>query len=191
MAVKIKRGSDKKFMIKLRHPNGDPYSELDQSVQVTVKLPKKDGTKISITLDAIAAVKASGTYAEVLYTAVVAGKNGNTIVLPFDGVKTIAQVISDWNTANPANTVGSNAADTSVVPAAGSLTLSGGSDQYNKVAKVAPAVLGKLLITLPNADTAQLRFGNEQALEVLVEFGTDPAVDDAGLVIPNAIDVVD
>jgi hypothetical protein len=191
MAVKIKRGSDKRFVVKLRYKNGDPR-DLTGVDDITIKLPKKDGTKLTIDTTEIPAVKSSAVYLGVTYTAVTGGKLGNSIILPFDGVKTITQVITDWNTANPSNTVSSNAATPNVtVPTTANLKLANGSDAYQKVSVMSPVVLGKILLKLPNVDTASLRLANEQSIEVAIVDGDDPVDDSIGLVIPNAIDVID
>lgn len=191
MAVKIKRGSDKKFVVKLRHPNADPF-DLTNADQVTLKLPKKDGTKLTIDTTPVPAVKAKALLQGVTFEAVTAGKVGNQIQLVFNGTDTIATVISAWNTANPSNQVSSNAlTPSSTVLTAATVKLANGSDQYQKVLPMSPLVLGKILISLPNIDTAALRLANEQSIEVLVQVGDDPANDTTGLVIPNAIDVID
>lgn len=72
-----------------------------------------------------AGVKASGTHDSVTYTAVEYGTPGNSITLTFNGSDSILVVLDAWNTANPTNTV-TTTADTSTIPAAGSVTLSGG-----------------------------------------------------------------
>ena len=93
--VEILKGEDATFQVKLRFPNGDPYS-LEDSKKVQVSLPKKQtGTGYHTVDDAVQpAVAASGIYQGVTYTAATAGSVGNSITLLFDGSKTIAQVTS-------------------------------------------------------------------------------------------------
>lgn len=70
---------------------------------------------------------AQATYHTVVYTAVRNGPLGNSINLVFDGTLTINQVVFGWNLSNPDNQVADNAPDGTVVPPAGSFTLSGGT----------------------------------------------------------------
>lgn len=190
MAANIKRNRDKKFTIKLRMPNGDPYPGMGQANQVTVLLPNKDGTKLSINLDPIPAGKASAILAGVNFTAVTAGKLGNTIILTFDGIQTLATVVAAWNLANPSNQVIHNGVGSSV-PVAGTAHLQNGFNTYSKVVIVNPAEIANLLITLPKSDTANLKQGNLLSIEVLPDLGQDDVGEEAGINIPNAINVAD
>lgn len=47
----------------------------------------------------------AGMTSDVTLMAITAGSTGNSISLSFDGALTIADVISNWNTANPSNTL--------------------------------------------------------------------------------------
>jgi hypothetical protein len=71
---------------------------------------------------------AGGTYSGACFQAENPGVIGNSIVLAFDGVKTVAQVMADWNSGHPNNRVASCSIGLlgSVLPS-GSLSLSGGS----------------------------------------------------------------
>lgn len=70
---------------------------------------------------------ASITYGGTTFTAVNCGLVGNSITLNFDGTKTVATVVSDWNTANPSNTVSfSPGGNASNVLAAATKQLTGG-----------------------------------------------------------------
>jgi hypothetical protein len=61
------------------------------------------------------------------FKAVTKGSDGNSISLVFDGVDTVADVISAWNTANTSNTVELVTGSDTDVPESQTLTLSGGS----------------------------------------------------------------
>lgn len=82
-------------------------------------------------LDVDPAIAATATYEGVNYIADVPGAAGN-FVLVFDGVLTIDDVVSAWNSANPGNTVSHDAADDTVVPSAGDVVLTGGIDETPK-----------------------------------------------------------
>ena len=189
MSVKVKRGSDKTFLIKCRAPNGDPV-DLTAVTQITVKIPKRDNTKLSINLDTIPASFAKATYSGVTYTAMTAGPNGNSILLQFNGVLTIQQVVDAWNTANPANQVGFSGGAGTLIPPAGNVNLTGALSAYERVEKLSPAVLGKIKVHLRNPDTQDLKLANSLAIEVLLDEGADPEGNQRGFIIPDALDVI-
>lgn len=188
MSVKIKRGSDKQFFIKCRAPNGDPI-DLTAITQATVKIPKKDNTKLVCTLDTTPAAFAKATYAGITFTAMTAGPNGNTIALSFNGLQNVATVVNAWNAANPSNQVGHSGAGT-VVPPAGNVNLTAGLSAYAKVEKVAPHVLGKLKVNLRNIDTVDLKLAQSVAIEVLLDEGEDPEGIQRGFIINDALDII-
>lgn len=76
----------------------------------------------------------SGMTTDVTLTADTIGVVGNTISLVGDGVKTIAALISDWNSTYPANTVTVTAGDDTQIPDEKVLlTLDGGVDPKSYV----------------------------------------------------------
>lgn len=111
------------------------------------------------------------SYEDVTYTATNVGIAGDSISLTFDGNDDIDTVINAWNIANPANTVESDASDGSVVPSAGTVTLSGGLDDYAKVSVIGDARDGKVQVRLDNEDTNSLKIGSGQGVAVVVDFG--------------------
>ena len=80
--------------------------------------------------------KAKVDYEGVTYEAADIGEDLNSVDIVFDGVKTIAQIVSDFNTAYPDDNITHNAADDSVVPTAGTVTLSGGSNTITLEKKI-------------------------------------------------------
>lgn len=69
-----------------------------------------------------------------------AGTEGNSIVLTGDGAKTLSTLVSDWNTANPDNTVTLNSANGGDTPAAAQvMQLAGG--KYNLPPDGTPAYI--------------------------------------------------
>ena len=191
--VEILKGEDATFQVKLRFPNGDPYS-LEDTKKVQVSLPKKQtGTGYHTIDDSIQPVAAAnGLFQGVTYTAVTAGSAGNAITLIFDGVKTIAQVVSNYNSANPTNQVTHNATNSSVVPTAGAMKLDQGQDAFQKVQILAPAVLRKMLVILTNADTNQLKVGKKLPIYITVDNAlTHPAGTRRKVKIDGAVNVTD
>jgi len=75
---------------------------------------------------------ASVVYGGITFTAIYNGPNGNSISLTFDGVSTVDEVCSYWNTANPENPVqNSSLSGLEVLPAAVE-NLSGGTLSVNQ-----------------------------------------------------------
>lgn len=190
MGVRIKRGADKTFLIKLRKKNGDPV-DLTDAQQVTVDLPKRDGSIMKINLDQIPAAKSKASYGGVVFTAQNAGVAGNAITLIFDGVKTITQVLSDWNTLNPSNQAVSNAQNPLQVLNAAQVKLTGGFDAFFNLLKLTPVVLGVLKVKLAGFNTRDLKIANQQAISVWIDSALDQDVDDEAIIIPDALDVLD
>lgn len=186
----ISRGEDATFKVKLRLKNGDPY-DLTGITLASLKFRKQNGGYHTIDSSQTPAKAATGSYGSVTYTAVTAGENGNTITLVFDGVKTIAQVVSDWNTAHGSNTVGHNSSTPTTVPAAGTLVLSGGRDPFYKVEAISPLVLGQLQVKMVEEDTNLLALGKRLTLFVTVDKGIHPQGERRKSKIVDAYDVID
>ena len=115
--------------------------------------------------------KSSSIYEGVTYTATNVGVAGDSISLVFDGILTIQAVIDDWNTNNPTNTVESNAEDDTTVPTSGTVSFSGGLDDFAKVTVIGDAKDGKIQVRLENDDTNKLKVGAGQGVAVVVDFG--------------------
>lgn len=188
MSVKIKRGSDKSFVIKCRAPNGDPVDITDVT-QATIKIPKKDNTKLSCNLDLVPAAFAKVVYSGITFTAMVAGAAGNLIILSFNGVLTVDAVVVAWNLANVGNEVAYSGLATQV-PVAGTTQLANGLSAYNRVEKVAPYLLGKLKINLGNLDTADLKLAQSVAIDVILDEGESPEGTQRGFIIADALDII-
>jgi len=138
--------------------------------RIAVQFKKYNGGVLEIDNLPAHARASTGTYGEVTYTADVAGIAGDSITLTFDGAQSISDVISAWNLANSGNEVSSDATDETVIPPAGSITLSGGLDAYSKVS-VIDEVQGKISVNLDNEDTNSLKLGPGQGLIVVIDFG--------------------
>jgi len=190
MPITIVRGTDKRFVLKLRRPNGDPYIRLPEADKITLEFPKQSG-KVVIDDSTIAAETAECLYEEVTFSAVVAGAAGNDIVLEFDGIKTITAVLNEWNTANPTNTAESDAADESVILTSSQVTLAGGIDSYKKVEGTEPLAVGFVQVILPDTDTEYMRLGLKQDIRGYVDFGTHPAGFRDPVLVESELNVID
>lgn len=170
--LEIPSGADVTLIFRLHNRRtGDPLDLTDLN-KVLLTLTARDRSLSTFTNASIPAIKAESTYAGVIYTAVTAGKTGDAIILVFNGTLTIAQVITAWNTANPSNQVSSNASTPSItVPAAGTLQLVGGYDTYAQISVSGNPLLGKIQLVLTQQDTLNLRIGNNQSMNIKVDFG--------------------
>lgn len=118
MAIKIKRGSDKRFKVKLRLPNGDPWPNLNQVTDIFVRFQKSNTQELEVSNAIIPSVASQATVGEVInvqpevvFTATTPGLTGNLIQLDFDGVLDFDSVVDAWNSANPSNLVTSSFVD--------------------------------------------------------------------------------
>ena len=120
------------------------------------------------------------------FTANSIGIAGNTISLVFNGSDTIAQVVDNWNTNNPAIPVGSDAPDDSVILTATTLNLTGGLDNVAAVTLMTPEVLGKVQVELSDTDTNSLKIGKNQTMKLKIEKGDEARI----VLFRNAITVI-
>jgi len=75
---------------------------------------------------------ATVTYSGIIFKSDIPGLECNNATLQFDGVKTVAQVVSTWNTANPDRIIVYTGSG-STVPSVGSAVLVGGTELRRKV----------------------------------------------------------
>lgn len=124
----LTRRSKKVLIDALRDMKG-VESELDSKLEDIVAVKAGfDGSVISTPAEASQFDgQVAGMTTDVTIDADVPGTAGD-ITLVADSVKDIDTLISDWNTANPSNTVSLSAGDGSQVPTA-DITLSGGVDE--------------------------------------------------------------
>ena len=171
--VKIKRGEDSPLTARMAfEENGEPF-DLVGWTKITVQFRKSDRTILEMNSDLIGGSFATLLYESVNYTANTIGANGNLISIVFTGSNTIEDAIDTWNTANPTNLVSSDAPDDQVAPTAQTVELIGGDDPTTKV-EVLNTTLGKILITLSDADTASMKTGPNQSFRVIVDKGAPP-----------------
>lgn len=125
---------------------------------------------------------ASVVYGGITFTANFAGTAGNSIALVFDGIDTVATVVGAWNAANPSNTVAYTGLGT-VVPAAGTAQLAGGTDSQGlDVWLLNPSIE----VTANNLDIRDLVFATDK---VDVSGSTNIGLDAASLAALESITV--
>ena len=188
MSVEIKRGADKKFTIKLRKGNGDPYS-LEDATKISVEFKKFDHTVLEINNIEQPATYSTVEYNGEIFNANVAGSLGSSIVLIFDGIKTITEVLAHWNDLNVTNQASSEATDPSIILPIGNAELANGFDSYKKVDVIGNTILGNIFVILPNCDTELLKVGSQQAIDIIIDKGNHPIGDRIIRELQNAIDV--
>jgi len=116
---------------KLNIVYGGVYADVTSSAgvfSITSRTSGLSSTVEIVDITSTPALPAEGSHEGVTYTADTAGTVGNAIVITFTGSNTIDSAVSDWNTANPSNTVSHNAPDGAVIPLATTLGLAGGDE---------------------------------------------------------------
>jgi hypothetical protein len=157
-----------------------------------LRLPKENIGAVTVDSSTTAAVKATATAEvdsnDVTFTASTGGLAGNDISLVFDGSDTLDDVVGAWNSANPSNQVAHDGTGEDV-PDAQTVDLAGGVDAYVKMVASTPLQLGEISVLLSEADTAQLKIGKNQAIEVTVDKGDSPGGQRKVILIRDAISV--
>lgn len=186
--VTIPVGADVVLYFRFMNTKTQKQLDLTNMIRAQMFLTARDKSTMDFENVAKPAGASHGKYAGVTYTAVTAAMAGNLIVLYFDGVKTIAQVMSTWNLANPTNTVTCDAANTAVVPALGELHLEHGYDAYDQISVFGNPLYGVLALRLKQVDTLNLRIGINQSLKCYIDFsGGGPR---KVATLQNAVDII-
>lgn len=104
------------------------------SVDTTQSALLKEGERQDFTVIVHKGARATSTYGAITFEAKYPGKESNSVVLLFDGVKTIGAVLDEWNLKNADLAVKLTSADPlTTVPAAGSATFSGGTSTGKRI----------------------------------------------------------
>ncbi len=186
--LKIIRGQDKTAIIKLRDKNGDPVS-LENHTQIYVKFLRSNRSELILSKSTIPAKKASAVIDDNTFAAVTSGANGNNIIISFDGITSIDDIITDWNTNNPTNLVELLSGDGSLVYPLENLQLSGGYNSYIPVLIISD-ILGKFSMTLTDYETNSLAVGENQSITITIDFGEPPEGTRLKAIMDGRLDVV-
>lgn len=185
----ITRGSDKSFTLRLRDKHsGDPI-DLTPFTNIEVVLKNADRSELILLKEVLVATKAYGIKNDITVTAITAGIAGNDIELEFDGIDTIDDVVSAWNTANPSNQAEYTGLDI-VVPSEGTLRLQYGYASYSPIAVSGNVLLGKLLIKMLEKDTLLLKTGQNQSIKIILDEGQNTGGNRSVIMIESCLDVL-
>lgn len=185
----IVRGEDRPLILRMEFLQSREPFDLVNWTKITVQFRKADRTLLEKNSDLVGGVFATVAFQAVNYTADIIGSIGNTILLTFDGIKSIATVILDWNTANPLNTVSSDAPNDAVIPTAGGAQLIGGVEPTRGV-DVINETLSKISVNLSDADTESLKTGPNQSFKVIVDKGAHPNGERRIVLFDSALNVI-
>jgi len=188
--LKVVRGEDERFVLKLRTKSQQDPLDLSSATKISISLIKSNRTEIVLTNEVLVAQKAKTKVWQVTFTALTPGVNGNNIQLDFDGIKTVQEIVDEWNIANPTNTIGHDGTGSTKLTG-GLYTLSGGLPAYQAIEVVDSPILGRIKVTLLDTHTNQLRLGLNQSLTIKVDFGVHPTGNRVIAQLKNFLDVVE
>lgn len=188
--LKIIRGEDENFILKLRTKTDKDPMDLTDATKITVIMTKSNRSQLILTNEPVAASKAKTTVSGIVFIAADAGAAGNTIELDLDGVRTVQQIVDAWNLANSSNQVEFTGSPSTVL-SGGLYRLAGGLPTYTPITLVGSPILGKFKLTLIDLHTNQLRLGLNQSLTVIVDFGVHPTGNRVVSQLSNFLDVVE
>lgn len=170
MAISMQRGEDRILVIRIVFEDTNEPYDLTGWTKVAAHFKSADGSTIIKDSVLVGGEFASAYYEGVTFTADDPGSAGNAIVLAFDGVKTLEDVVDEWNTGNPSLRVTHDSVNETDVLPSSSVTLSGGVNQTRSVS-VLSEVLGKLQVTLSSEDTGAFKVGKNLSFKIVVEKG--------------------
>lgn len=186
MRATIIRGEDRVIMLRLVFQETQEPFDLTGATRIAVMFKKHPSGFLELSTEPSGGEYATGTYEGVKFTAQKVGPDGNLITLTFDGVKTVKQVVDQWNYDNPTNQVSHNANPVTKVLTAGTLVLSGAVAPAPQVV-VINEVLGKIQVSLNDRDTTELRLGKSQSFKTTVEKGVEKRI----ILFEQALDVIE
>ena len=187
--LKIIRGEDQSFVLKIRTKDGDDPLDLTTADNVTIEFIKSNRGILSLDLSPMPAVKAKITINTVTIIADTAGVNGNSVILNFNGSDTLDEVVDDWNSNNPLNTIYHDGLGTEIIED-GVWRLEGGYNSYTPVEIFGNPVLGRVKINLTEIQTKVLRLGLNQSFTVSIDYGAYPSGNRIVSQFKNELDVV-
>jgi hypothetical protein len=188
--IKVVRGSDESFVLKLRTRSDRDPMDLTAATKISVIFIKSNRSELILTNEEISATKATLTIGGVIFLASEPGTLGNSIQLNFDGVKTVQELVDAWNLANVGNEVEFTGTANQIITG-GIYTLKGGMPAYTPVEIIGNPILGKFRVKLIDYHTSQLRLGINQSITVYVDYGVHPTGERVPAELKNFLDVVE
>lgn len=186
--LKISKGEDKRITFFFKNANSLRPVNLEEATNIQFVFERSDRQSSILDMVQIPATKASFAYNGGKFTADTAGSQGNSIILQFDGVKTIDAVVTEWNDANTGNTVGYTGIIGSFVPVSGNIRLADGLNAYVPV-EILNAVIGEVSLTIEDRISNSLKIGDNQSFKVIIDFGAAPQGTRRKARISNILDV--
>jgi hypothetical protein len=186
----IKRGSDYTPIFKLRGKYYNNPMDLTGVFNITIQLDNANRTKAVYDMTPMPASKAYFEENSIKLEAEIAGALGNNIVLVFDGVKTVKQVVDSWNLDNEYNKVIIVSGSENAV-ITGKKRFWGGLDSYSPVQIDGNPLLGRIKLILSEIDTIKLKRGDNQSVKITVDFGAPPSGSRKIAILEDRLDVID
>jgi hypothetical protein len=186
--LKIIKGEDKRIRFFFKGSINQRPINLTDAVNVQFIFERQDRSEVILDMVQIPAMKAFADYNGGKFIATNAGSNGNGIILTFDGIQTIDDVVNAWNLANPINTIETNLLTGTFVPSPIQIRLDYGLDAYTPVS-IENAVLGEVSLILEDKVTNSLRIGENQSFRAVLDFGNPPQGVRRKAKIRNILDV--
>ena len=169
--LRIYKGADKSFLIRLKSlKTDDPYA-LDGITSLQVIFINADRSKLVLTSDVRPSTRAFAEFDGTIFKSQENGSLGNNIHLFFNGVDTLAEVVDAWNSVNPANLGEHDRLDNSTVFPKTEIRLNGGYDAYTPVSIFGDYRLGKVNVVMSETETARLRSGANNSFSIIVDKG--------------------
>ncbi len=186
--LEIIRGEDRSPIIKLINKSTRDPIDLSDITEIQAVFQKSNRQDLILDTTEIPALQANIDYSSVTFLADNGGVLGNSIILSFNGSDTIAEVVSDWNTNNPTNTVQHDGTGTDIL-VSGVAKLANGMNAYTPIS-VESEVLGKIKIILSNVNTNLLKLGESQSFKVIIDWGEHPGGDRRIAKFKNRLDII-
>lgn len=171
--LQIVRGEDKDIIFKIREKNSRDPIDLTGVTNITIELDQANRTKLKLDTALIPAKKAFIKIDGVKIIANNFGGVGNSIILDFNGVDDLDTIVDEWNTNNPTNTIAHNGEGDEIFE--GQYRLSGGFEAYTPVSVDGEPLLGRVKAVLTDDQTLLLRRGNNQTINIIIDWGFPPS----------------
>lgn len=186
--LKIIKGEDKRVSFFFKGSDSLRPVNLEEATNIQFIFERSDRQNAILDMVPIPAVRAMIPFNGAEFRAMVAGSQGNMIILQFDGTNSINEAVEAWNTSNPANPVEFTGVG-SFVPKPMSIRLADGLNAYTPV-QITNAAIGEVSLLIEDRITNSLKIGNNQSFRVIIDFGEPPQGTRRKARISNILDVI-
>lgn len=185
--VIVVRGSDKLIVLRLVDKNTKNPIDLTNVNTIQVIFKNSDRTDFIMRNMVMPPARAKLTVGSGVFTATTPGNAGNSIILIFDGIKTVSQVISAWNFDHPTNQVTFSGKPSEILPES-IISLVNGNNSYQQIEKWGNPAFGQIVLRMTEKDTLGLKTGPNQGIKVVLD-GATSAIRTVGY-FDNVLEVV-